>query len=780
MTEQLKPNTVLAHYRIVSKIGSGGMGEVYEAEDTKLGRRVAIKFLHEKWGRDEDKLDRFIQEAKAASALNHPNILTVYEIGEVEGTHYIATELIGGMTLREYLSNYTPISRGTVLRIASQLADALVDAHEAGIIHRDIKPENIMVRRDGYVKLLDFGLAKLAEEAPQTLLAGQVDTTPGLVMGTVSYMSPEQARGKKLDPRSDIFSLGVVLYEMLTGRPPFHGETNSHALVSLIEHQPPSMEGSSTPPELEDFVSQTLAKNPDERIQSAREFGAIVERFRRQLDLQIEIERSQMPNEDDSAAITKIFHSQTPVSNANAIAVLPFVNISPGQDGDYFSDGLAEELLNVLSKIRGLRVAARTSAFSFKGKSTTIAEIGRKLNVSSVLEGSVRTAPGRVRIAVQLAKVADGYQLWSETYDRAMDDIFAVQDDIAKSVVEELRTRLLDEQVGVDTERRVVEEVADAVRGRAANPEAQRLMLLGRYLLDRTNSADSERAVEYFRQALDLDPNYALGWAELGRTFAVQAGKAWIAVNDGYGRARDATLRALEIEPDLAEAHALLGRIHSAYDINIRAARASYAKALEHAPGSSVVIDGASILEFKLGNFDAALEMSRQVLAQDPLSGAVWHNLGLICHAAGLLEESERAFRRALELGRNRTVTTAMLSLVILDQGRQEKALQKAGAEPDIFWRGWAESIILNRLGRTEDADAALAIVLRDSTDGDAYQIAEIYGMRGESDEAFAWLNRAAQVRDPGISHAKVAPSFRSLHSDERWQPFLTRIGLSD
>jgi len=322
----------------------------------------------------------------------------------------------------------------------------------------------------------------------------------------------------------------------------------------------------------------------------------------------------------------------------NSIAILPFVNIGNDPDIEYFSDGLAEELLNVLSKIRGLRVAARTSSFSFKGKSTTVSEVGQALHVVSVVEGSIRMSGGRMRIAVQLVNVADGFQLWSDTYDRKIDDIFAVQDDIAQSVVGELRSRLLGEETPDDLTKQVIIEVAQASKGRSDVPEAQRQMLLGRYLLDRTTPDDTAKAVAHFNEAVELDPNFALCWAELGRAYSVQAGKAWVPVDQGFRQSRKATERALALEPDLAEAHAQLGRIRAAYDWDAGGALAAYSRALELAPGNSVVMDGASILEFKLGRFDRALALSRKVLEQDPVSGAVWHNLGLICHAAGLLE----------------------------------------------------------------------------------------------------------------------------------------------
>jgi tetratricopeptide (TPR) repeat protein len=431
-----------------------------------------------------------------------------------------------------------------------------------------------------------------------------------------------------------------------------------------------------------------------------------------------------------------------------------------------------------LSKIRGLRVAARTSAFSFKGKQTTVAEIGRTLNVASVLEGSLRMAGNRVRISVQLVNVADGSHLWSETYDRTMDDIFEVQDDIAQSVVKELRTRLLGAEATTSADGRVVSDVAEAARGRAANAEAQRLMLLGRYFLDRTTREDTAKAIAYFRDALELDPGFALCWAELGRAYSIEAGRIWVPVKEGFDRSRDAAKHALALEPDLAEGHAQLGRIQIAYDWDFRGAEASYKKALELAPGSSSVLDGAAVLAYKLGRFDEAIDLAKKVLAQDPLSAGFWHNLGLTAQAAGRLAESENAFRRALELVPQRSVSGALLALVLMDEGRLDEALEQAKREPYEMWRLWALSILYDSAGLRAESDESLKILAEQHADGNAYQIAEVHSMWGEVDMAFDWLERAFEERDSGLTHAKVNPHFRTLHADPRWDQLLKRIGF--
>ncbi|MEK6323716.1 MAG: protein kinase [Acidobacteriota bacterium] len=445
---------MLSHYRILDKLGSGGMGEVYLAEDTRLNRRVALKLLPAEFTKDTDRVGRFVREAKAASALNHPNIITIYEIGKADGIHYIVTEFIEGETLRRHIER----SRMTVQRVldvSTQVAGALSEAHSAGIIHRDIKPENIMLRPDGYIKVLDFGLAKLTEQPPLSTdtsapTAARVETHPGMVMGTISYMSPEQARGKTVDARSDIFSLGVVIYEMLAGRAPFQGESAADVFVSLLERDPSPLTDSSpdVPPELERIVVRCLEKDRERRYATGQELATDLKTL------------EFTPSKEPAVART-----------SPSIAVLPFVNMSADAENEYFCDGLAEDLLNALSKIEALRVAARTSAFSFKGKETDIREIGQKLKVRTVLEGSVRKLGNRLRITAQLINVADGYHIWSERYDRQMEDIFDIQDEISLAIVDALKLKLLGD------------EKAAVLKRYTDNAEAYHLYLLGRFSL---------------------------------------------------------------------------------------------------------------------------------------------------------------------------------------------------------------------------------------------------------------------------------------------------------
>jgi TolB-like protein/Tfp pilus assembly protein PilF len=470
---------------------------------------------------------------------------------------------------------------------------------------------------------------------------------------------------------------------------------------------------------------------------------------------------------------------KVPSHEPPSIAVLPFVNRSRDAEDEYFSDGLADELLTVLTKIHGLRVAARSSAFTFKGKDATAAEIGRALNVATVLEGSVRKSGDRLRIAVQLVKVADGYHLWSESYDRSLNDIFAVQDDIAQSVVNELRNTLLGDAITEPAATAVAAEVATAVKGRATDPEAHRLYLQARFLLDRSNRGDTAQGIAHLKQALEQDPEFALAWAELSRAYTLEADLAYVLPADGYGRAREAVARALELEPELAEGHTALGWIQMSHDWDWRGAEASYARALDLAPGNAVVLRRAAALAMNLGRFDEAIGLNRRSIEQDPLSAVAYGNLGIVFDAAGQIVEAEQAFREALELAPQRAVIRAMLALNLSDQNRGEEALSEALREPDELYRLCALAIVHHTAGRRSEADAALRELITRYADVGAYGIATVYSARGETDLAFEWLERTYTERGPGLAEIRSAPLLRPLHADPRWIALLRKMGLA-
>src|SRR6266705_310262 len=617
MNKELPANTTLSHYRIVSRIGAGGMGEVYLAEDTKLDRTVAIKFLNQEFSKDADKLNRFIQEAKAASALNHPNILTVYEIGETDGTHFISTEFIAGSTLREHLSAKQPIPLNAILKIGVQVSEALAAAHQAGIIHRDIKPENIMIRQDGYAKVLDFGLAKLSEPRPAvaTGSAGsedatrlQINTSPGVVMGTVSYMSPEQARGKDTDTRTDIWSLGVVLYEMAAGKVPFSGETVNHTIVSIIEKEPVPLE--NVPGELQRIVRKSLTKDVDMRYQSARDLLIDLKTLQRELDIQGELERSIIPNREQtgesgkesetraytqksveetregqsakatqnvttsssleyavtqakshklvstivglllfgviSAAAYFAFFSKASSKQIESIAVMPFVNQSGNADSDYLSDGLAESLIYRLSQLSNLKVSPRSSVFRYKGKEIDAEKVGNELGVDAVMSGRIVQRGDSLTISVDLVDVRNKKTLWGEQYERKMSDLLATQREIASAITEKLQLKLSgNESKGISKQY-------------TTNNEAYQLYLQGRYFWNKRSSDNLRKATELLKAATEKDRNFALAYAGLADCYAVSYYYVGERPREIMPLAKTYAAKAIELDPTLAEPHATL------------------------------------------------------------------------------------------------------------------------------------------------------------------------------------------------------------------------------
>ena len=462
-----------------------------------------------------------------------------------------------------------------------------------------------------------------------------------------------------------------------------------------------------------------------------------------------------------------------------SIAVLPFLNMSRDEENEYFADGLAEELLNVLSKIRGLRVASRTSAFHFKGKDVDIATVAQKLNVATVLEGSVRKAGKRVRITAQLVEVATDSHLWSETYDRELEDIFAVQDDIAQSVVKELRSALLGDKAAV-ANATVKEEVQAAARGRGENVEAYRFYLQGRFFEDYFTREGSAKALEYYRRALDIDPMYALACAGVARVYSDQAGAAWLPIAEGFGKAREAAQRALELNPDLAEAHAAMGGVRIFYDWDWQGADESLRRALELAPGNARILRSAAIVRLSLGRLEEAVELLRRAAALDPLAVPVHRTLAQICHAADLLDEAEAAARKALEINPNDGRSQFSLGLVLLARGRLDEAQKAFEHEVDDLRRLLGLALVHHASGRDADSRAALEALIEEDAEGSAYQIAEGYAGRGETDLCFEWLDRAYRQHDAGLPWMKLDPLLRGVRGDPRWQPFLRKMRFAD
>jgi serine/threonine protein kinase len=582
----------IGHYKISKRIGIGGMGDVYLATDITAGRKAALKLLPTRFTTDAERLKRFQQEARTLVGLNHPNILTVYEIGDDHSTHYIASELIDGETLRQRLMRGQMQLREAV-DVAIQVASALAAAHETGVVHRDIKPENIMLRPDGYVKVLDFGIAKLAEqEVPVAVPTDEalllVETNLGSILGTVRYMSPEQARGAPIDKRTDVWSLGVVLYEMVTGHVPFTGETSKDVMTSILEKEPPPLTSyvAHTPAELQHIISKTLRKDLKQRYHSAHELLEALKDLRHKLEFKAELKRSTAAPKLAAfimlaAIVVGAFfairvsrHRAVPLPSfpEKSIAVLPFLDLSQAKDQEYFCDGMSEEILDALAKVDGLRVAARTSSFSFKGKNPDVSDLAKKLNVENVVEGSVRRDGNRVRISAQLINARNGVQLWSETYERELQGVFALQDEITRAIVDALKIKL------------AISLPAHEQR----NTEGYDLYLQGLYFSNKGSEEDLRKALNFFQRSLEKDPTFSRAWTGIAKVWFFLA-DVHVKPLDAYPQSKAAALKAIALDEKDAEAHCYLGEAKRILDWDLAGEDAELNRALQLDPNSAPV-----------------------------------------------------------------------------------------------------------------------------------------------------------------------------------------------
>ena len=779
------------HYRLERELGAGGMATVYAAEDLKHHRRVAVKVLRPDLAAAVGP-ERFQDEIEIAARLHHPHIVPVYDSGESAGFLYYVMPLVEGHSLRERLQEGRPIPVNDVARILTEVADALAHAHEHGLVHRDIKPENIMLS-GRHVMVMDFGIAKAIRDAGSR----RSSTSIGLAMGTPEYMSPEQARGDAdLDHRADIYSLGVVGYELLTGRPPFAGGGAESILTRHITMTPAPITDArpEAPPALVSVLQRALAKAPGERWQSAEAMRAQLEPLTNTTSGQVAATRVMGAVKGNTrwymvgagatvlAGLVAWFvwgpapspdgyrppNSGTPLPAASAaipdlatdpsIAVLPFANMSSDKEQEYFSDGISEELLNLLAKVPKLRVIARTSSFQFKDKDVGIREIARQLHVAAVLEGSVRKSGDTVRITAQLVRASDGSHLWSETYDRTLDDVFKVQDEIAANVVDKLKLTLM----------------GAAPTAAPVDPRVYPLLLQAKAVANQNTRTSRLAALALYQRVLDVSPNEAQAHAGTARLYLNQAVQLDRPVDEALADAKRAIDRALAIDPDNIKALTYRARIASDFDGNLAEAARLTERVVRIDPAGGNIAAGQMLMV--LGRHEEAATFLRRSAESDPANPVAWANLSIALGLANHCEQSTDANRQALTLSPDYGELHSAIALCLLRAGQNQRALAEARLETYEPSRLSTLAIVHGSLGQAREADAARAQLAKDfPTEGASY-LAGAEARNGKTDAAFRHLQQAFVQKDASLPLIADDWTFEPLHKDPRWLPFLRKI----
>ncbi len=789
----------LGPYEILSPLGAGGMGEVYRARDTRLDREVAIKVLPEEFSANLDRLRRFEQEARAASALNHPNIVTIHDVGTQEKSPFVVSELLEGETLRQRLAT-SALSPRKAMEYALQIARGLAAAHEMEIVHRDLKPENVFVTKDGRVKILDFGLAKLA--SPRVAPAERTDTPTmpartesGVVLGTVGYMSPEQVRGQQADHRSDIFSFGSILYEMLTGRRAFRGDSAVETMSAILKEEPPEIPGTSRgiPPGLERVVRHCLEKNREERFQSASDLAfALQETVSRSPASQTAtvFPRSRQRSilwfaslglglvavlvlliAINAGGLRKQLLEGTGRRRIESIAVLPLENLSRDPEQEYFADGMTDALITNLARIGALRVISRTSVMQYKGARKPLPEIARQLNVDAVVEGSVLRSGERVRITAQLIHAPTDKHLWAQAYERSLRDVLSLQAEVAQAIAHEIEIKV------------TPQERAGLAKARPVDSEAYEAYLKGRYYWNKRTSEAVRTGIEHFEQAIGRDPAYAVAYAGLADSYSVLGSYGFLAPEEVMPKAKAAAQKALEIDETLAEPHTSLAWVIHRYDRDYPAAEREFRRAIQLNPNYATARHWYGLFLAGMGRHAEAMAEMERARQLDPLSLIINTNLGWIQYFDRQYDRAIEQYRRTLEM--DPTFSSARWKL---REAYERKGMYKeAFAELETNMELWGAKELAAEFRRIYKESGYPAVLRRWIHDYEErarqayvqpYNIAMLYAELEEKDPAFTWLKKACEERSAEVVHVGVEPIFDSLRSDPRFADLLRCLGL--
>jgi eukaryotic-like serine/threonine-protein kinase len=838
MSSPLKPGSKLGRYELRSQLGKGGMGDVYLARDRSINRDIALKILPSNFASDRERLQRFKQEAQAAASLNHPNIAHIYEIGEIDGTHFIAMEYIDGQTLRDAI-HVEQADLPKLLRYLQHVAEGLAKAHAAGIVHRDLKPENIMINRDGFAKLLDFGLAKLVEQ--QKVLSGSTESSAsdvatvlehlsrsGVILGTVGYMSPEQAQGRtdQIDQRSDIFSFGCILFEAVTRRRAFQGEDAIDSLNKIIREPSPSVSTyrPDVPIELQKIVRRCLEKDPGDRYQSIKDVAIELKDLRDELTAMGGFVSTASPT-SYSGALSGATHTHggdtaavhSPISTARAssaeylvgemrqhkkatfvvaglvllglvggifgvrsymnsrnnaaaidsIAVLPFVNQNDDPEMEYQSDGLTESIINSLAQLPNVRVIARSSVFRYKGKQTDPLKAGKELGVNAVLTGRILQRGDTLTISTELLDVRDNQQLWGEQYTQNVADLLSMQRAIATQITSNLRLRLSGPQQNL------------VAKHHTENAEAYQLYLKGRFHWNKRTEESLEKSVDYFNQAIQKDSAYAQAYVGLADAWFSRGWYRFFVPKEAYERARAAATRALELDERLGEAHAMLAAIKTTYEWDWQGAEREFRLAIDLNPNYATARQRYSLFLTIFGRFDEAVTQAQKARELDPLSLPANENVGDILYLARRYEEATEQLLHTIELDPNYGVAHGTLAKVYEAKGMHKEALEERlkGAPPEVvtemrklFAGSGMSGIWRYRLQQLLERTKHEYVSPAD--------IALFYARINEKDEAFAWLEKAMDERSILFNYLVADARFDNLRSDPRLPKLLERVGL--